>query len=649
MNRMNFLFIVHNHQPVGNFSRVFDKAFEECYFPFLNEVLKHPSFKFTLHFSGPLWNFMQQKEKECWKIVLKMVNRRQVELMGGGFYEPILSIIPEEDAFGQIEMMNRFLEENFHVRPRGLWLAERVWEPKLSKILNRAGIEYTLLDEEHLHYAGIKNIYTSYITEEEGYPLRIFPGDKKLRYMIPFQEIEQIKLYFEEILNKGGTAILGDDGEKFGLWPGTQKWVYEEGWLKNFLDFLETENIQTFTCSEYMDKYPPGGRVYLPPASYEEMMEWVLEPEDYEIYKKVRETSPPEARRFLRAGFFREYFLKYPECNHIYKRMLLVSRDVNKHKNEDAKKELYKAQCNDSYWHGVFGGLYLPHLREAVYSHLLQAEKHLSARFGWQERDYDLDGKNEVYYQGQMLNLWIKPSFGGAIVELDYLPMTRNLSNVLSRRKESYHTVSEEEKEEGRSIHELAKDIPHEAMDLLQYDWYPRYSLLDHFLHPDTKKENFIKMDYGEQGDFVNQEYQYVLRKNKILLKRKGNVLVGAEYFPLIVTKEIAPKNNGICVMYQIENLSGTEVSLFFGSEWNLYVRPEEMDINADGILLFNKRISFLPSSADEIWHFPLQTLSQSEKGYDIIHQGMCILPVWKLILSPKEKASLQLSWRENK
>ena len=68
----------------------------------------------------------------------------------------------------------------------------------------------------------------------------------------------------------------------------------------------------------------------------------------------------------------------------MHKRMVMVSRKVHEALDAQGTKSsdgavrmldhLYQSQCNDSYWHGVFGGLYLPHLRSAVYEHLIQAE-----------------------------------------------------------------------------------------------------------------------------------------------------------------------------------------------------------------------------------------------------------------------------------
>jgi len=638
MSEFVFLFAVHNHQPVGNFRSVFEKAFDDCYRPFLQAVRKHPSLKLTLHFSGPLWEYMLEKEKECWDAVQDMVGKGQAELLGGGFYEPILSIIPEEDRIGQVELMNRFLEEHFKKSPRGAWLTERVWEPNLPKSLAKAGIEYTLLDEEHFHYAGIKNIHTSYITEDEGCPLRLFPIDKKLRYLIPFRGLEEIRNYFTEIAGKGGAAILGDDGEKFGLWPGTHKWVYEEGWLKTFLVFLEKEGIRTLTYSEYLDANPPSGRVYLPPASYEEMMEWVLEPEELEAFKTLKSGVPDESRRFLRGGYFRDFLIKYRESNHLHKRMLLVSREVTRQRNEDARRLLYKGQGNDPFWHGVFGGLYLPHLREAAYYHLLEAEKKLVLKPGWEVEDFDLDGSKEFLHRDEIFNILLKPSFGGGIIEVDYKPLSRNLSDVLARRKESYHQTPEEKKGEGRSIHELAKEIPAQDRKFLRYDWHPRFSALDHFLHPLTTQEDFQQMSYGEQGDFVNQEYFPTMEKKSLVLDREGTVWIGDFQARIFIRKKITAEKEGFRVAYELENRSDRDIRLFFGSEWNFSLFPGEAEFSKNKALFLMGKLVFEPDHPHEIWHFPLETLSQSEEGYDIIRQGICILPVWKFSLAKHER-----------
>ncbi len=643
MRPLRFLFAVHCHQPVGNFGHVFAKAFDECYEPLLAEFDRHPGFKLSLHFSGPLLEYMEIHRRDFGDLIRRLVGRGQVELLGGGFYEPILAIIPEEDRLGQLRMMSRRLEERFGIRPRGVWLTERVWEPQLAGTLARAGVEYTLLDEEHFHYAGAEDIHTSYITEDEGAPLRVFPIDKKLRYLIPFRTLEEIDAAFAAIRERDGIAVLGDDGEKFGLWPGTAQWVFEKRWLAKFLDHLEETGVRTMTLSEYADAEPPGGRVYLPPASYEEMTEWVLEPGALDAYRKAREACPPEGRRFLRGGFFRDFFLKYPESNLLHKRMLSVSRKVAATGSPGTLRELYMAQCNDPYWHGVFGGLYLPHLREAAWSHLLEAEKAASAGPGWSGADIDLDGRLEFSSGAGSFGLLVKPDAGGAIMEIDYRPLSRNITDVLARRPESYHVRrGGEGTPEGKSIHELARKLPPEAEGLLEYDRRPRYSCVDRFLPAEASPEDVRRTESRELGDFAEGEYRAGAEGAALVLERKGHVRVGGEDVPVLVRKTIEA-GDAVRIRTEVVNSGRGPVALTFASEWSFYMCPEEFVLLVDGAELAAGRLSFKAQGADEVWSFPLRTLSQSEKDYDIIHQGFRLLPIWRLKLAGGERVSLEV------
>lgn len=641
-DRSKFLLAVHNHQPVGNFLSVFEQAFADCYLPFLREALKHPRFKFAAHYSGPLLEHMHDREGEAWDILRSLVKRGQVELLGGGFYEPILSVIPERDRFGQLALMNDFLEEHFGVRPRGIWLTERVWEPDLPRTLSQAGVEYTFLDEEHFHYAGVRDIHNYYVTEDEGRTVKLFPIDKKLRYLIPFHELGDVETYFGKVAARGGLAILGDDGEKFGLWPGTKKWVYDQGWLSRFLCFLEDRHVETLTPADALEDRPPAGRVYLPPASYEEMMEWALAPEAAETFKKVKESVPAEARRFLRGGFFREFFLKYPESNHLHKRMVVVSREVAAAGDAVAQRELFRGQGNDPLWHGVFGGLYLPHLRESAYEHLLKAERTIPSEPGWRLFDFDADGRNEAFARGDSFGLLVKPDFGGSLIEIDYYPLARNLTDVLSRRKEAYHSRPVEPgTSSGKSIHEMEKILPAGAERLLRYDPGPRSSALDYVFSAEARIDDLIDGRLGGPDAAFVQLYEPKIEGAVLRLSRRSILSVGREAFSLDIGKDIELREGGVFVRYRLRNLGSEDVSFIFGSEWNLYQVPEEVECAGSEISLASGRLFLAGTPMFEKKFYPLQTVSQSERGYDIIHQGYCFLLMWKIDLSSGEDIGL--------
>ena len=160
--------------------------------------------------------------------------------------------------------------------------------------------------------------------DDESYKLNIFPISQELRYLIPFREVEKSIEYLKSIATEEGdrVVVLHDDGEKYGDWPGTKKWVYEDKWLEKFFEALTKEKdiIKTITYSDYIEKYAPTSKIYIPTGSYEEMLTWVLPARvQDEFHSKQEELKKQEENaiitRFMRGGFWRNYFFKYSESN----------------------------------------------------------------------------------------------------------------------------------------------------------------------------------------------------------------------------------------------------------------------------------------------------------------------------------------------
>jgi len=282
---IELIMVFHCHQPVGNFDSIFNMAIKRCYLPLLKILDEHPLFRCGLHFSGPLLEWMEDSCPEALVILERLIRRGQVEPFSGGFYEPILSSIPINDARGQILKMNRYMESRFDYKPKGLWLTERIWDPMLPWLLDGTGLRYTIVDDTHFFYAGLNKdqIYAPYITEKHGKELILFATPIKMRYIIPFKEVDQVIEHLHSLDDKGhDIAVYGDDGEKFGIWPGTYEWVIKKGWLKGFIKKVieNGEWLKTTVPGEYIEKYIASNRsferIYIPEASYEEMTEWAL-------------------------------------------------------------------------------------------------------------------------------------------------------------------------------------------------------------------------------------------------------------------------------------------------------------------------------------------------------------------------------------
>ncbi|MBU1894612.1 MAG: DUF1925 domain-containing protein, partial [Candidatus Omnitrophica bacterium] len=456
---------LHFHQPVGNFDSVIERACDNCYIPFLETVRKYPSIKMNFHFTGCLFEWVEQNRPEVIELVRKMVKKNQVEIISGGFYEPILPVIPEKDRIKQIKLLNDYIFKKFSFKPQGAWIAERVWEPFLPSTLEDSGIKYVILDDTHFLYSGVPKdkTYGYYTTEDNAKHLAVFPSDKVLRYNMPFHLPEETINYMKNIAsgNASPLFVYGDDGEKFGEWPGTHKWVFQEKWLENFLDAImqNAEWLNTVKLSEVLENRAPEGRVYLSAVSYEEMCEWAL-PADTQVWMESVKSDikflgkQDFYKPFIRGGFWRNFLSKYPESNHMHKKMIYVSRKLEKvydNKNsksflEQAEKELFRGQCNCAYWHGVFGGLYLFKLRSAVYEHLIKSEV-LIDKASLEKKDFlnaeildfNGDGFDEIIVENRKMAAYFSPAEGGILKELDSKEVWCNLINSLSRKKEAYH------------------------------------------------------------------------------------------------------------------------------------------------------------------------------------------------------------------
>jgi alpha-amylase/alpha-mannosidase (GH57 family) len=703
---------IHIHQPVGNFDGVFEDALSDSYTPFLDVLDDYPTLPIALHISGSLMEWLVKSHPDYIDRVRVFVERGQIEILGGAFYEPILAGIPQRDRIGQIALFSRYLEQHFGASVRGMWMPERVWEQSFADDLCTAGIEYTFLDDYHFKNAGFtdEQLHGYYLTEDEGKLLKVFPGSERLRYTIPFADPDETINYLRDIAERSPDAVVtfGDDGEKFGTWPETKKHVSEDGWLRRFFDAL-THNadwLKVTTPSEAVDHISPLGKCYLPDSSYREMTEWALPTEQQIALKRLEERKKNEPdwneiKPFLRGGFWRNFRVKYPEANEMYARMMQVSRRLEEAMNGSsmkhhldlvgqARSELYRAQCNCSYWHGAFGGLYLPHLRNAVYRHLISADTLLEQASGkttpWVEinaDDYNLDARKEIRLAGDRLIAFLSPGQGGHLYEFDIRGTKHNLLATLNRRPEPYHeTVREAGRrqrenpdgnghhgEDAASIHDrIAFKQP--DLDLkLQYDDWPRKSLVDHFFSPGLELETF-QTGEGEIGDFVTGVYETRIRRSddrvEAVLSREGQA--GEHRIRIIKTVALDVASAGTLDMtYELENLPPGE-TLHFGVEFNFAGmaagQPDRYYYAADGRQLGqlesiqdlkqSMRIGLIDewlgldatvetSQPADIWTFPIETISQSEGGFESVHQSCMVIPHWEFVVPAEGRWSVNL------
>jgi 4-alpha-glucanotransferase len=719
MARIQLILAIHSHQPVGNFDHVFEQAYDRCYRLVLDRLAQHPRVRVAFHHTGPLLEWLSEHRPDYLKDLRLLADRGQVEILGGGFYEPMLSVLPDVDATGQIEMMRSFCEQRFGQSPAGMWLAERVWEPDLPRVLAPCGVRYTFLDDSHFFAAGVTapRLFGHYVTEKAGYPVSVFPIDKGLRYRIPFKPVREVlddldqaaKSFAPQGEDSVPVLTYGDDGEKFGLWPGTYGWVHEQGWLNDFLTGLEDNGdlVETVLPKDVVANHPPTGRIYLPTASYEEMMEWAMPADAIRRYEEFRARLGGDwekYRAFVRGGIWQSFFSKYAEANHLHKRMLHVSARLQEaiaEKGEvtenldQARVDLYRGQCNCPYWHGLFGGLYLNYLRAATHRALIRAENRIDDALRgteedfieYDELDFDADLADEVYVANAKICTYLDPGTGGALVELDYRPRAYNVADVLSRRDEAYHDalrkLGAESGSSGSapaSIHDRVRAKEPDLVRYLVHDGYRRALFVDRFHDPGATLEGLQAGGDGDIGDFVGRAYRVESSgvdedgdlSSNIVLVRDGTVRRGDQRIPIHLKKayRIPIDQPSVEVRYSVENRSSDPVELIFAPELNLTLLAGDaadryFELSGGARHRMNWRaatrevreVALVEAWAGfklqialgreaEMWCYPVETVSQSEDGFERTYQGSCLLLRTPLLLAPGQSESVAVNLR---
>lgn len=653
---MKFCLGIHNHQPVGNFDWVIEKIHRESYRPFLQAMHRHPNLPFSLHLSGVLIDWLVKHDPALLRLIKQMTGRGQLEIVGGAYFEPILPAIPRADRIAQIKMYQKEAKKRFGVTPKGFWLAERVWEPDVAADLAECGVEYTVLDDRHFLITGLakSDLKGYFVTESDGAYLKIFPIDMKSRFLIPFKPVSEVEAHLRQARDAGREGFFYfDDGEKFGSWPGTSDWVYRDGWMNDFLSMLERlkkDFLKVTTYGEAAKSMKPCGILYPPSASYPEMEDWALPALAFNEIQKYRSQFNLEYQEqspFVRGSIWKNFLVKYPESNRMHKTMLDMSKTLAAKGGAGdaakALKDLYQAQCNDAYWHGIFGGLYLPHLRDAIWSHLASVRAYLNRALKSDKITVASmpSGEEAAFWEGKSFSgVWLL-AHGGFLSQLMHLARKRNILNTLARHAEGYHAAIHEritELKEGIFSHLGSGDLPFGQLfsgcdGKMPCDGADRGAFMD----------RIFELSDASERDFKNAclpalspaDARFTVSGKKLLIHyRDGSMQV---------SKTIVRK--GLCgfeVAYRVKNAGTAPAAASFGTEINFYLavcQPESLGPDSVTFRDSNTgiRVTLEADNPGGIWHYDVKTKHLSEQGFNETYQGTCVMPFWKLYLEPGE------------
>ena len=653
--RISLALTFHNHQPVGNFGWVFEDVCAKAYEPMVAALERHPTIRVGLHYSGPLLEWLRAERPELVDRIRALADRGQIEILGGPLYEPVLAALPVRDRIGQLERMATEVEATFGRRPMGAWLPERVWEPDVPSALAAAGYAWTILDDAHFRAAGIADeaMWGPYVADDQGEVVTVFGTEQGLRYRIPFKEVDGVITYLREHATEAGDRLgtMGDDGEKFGAWPGTFEHCWgDDGWVERFFEALEAnaEWLATVRPSDWLDAHAPIGRAAIPTGSYAEMNQWS-------------------------GGFWRNFQVRYREVNDLQKQMLRASWGVERMppgpRRAAALDHLYRGQSNDCYWHGLFGGIYIPHMRSGTLGQLIAAEELADREAGTLEAadlaDLDLDGRDEVRLGGEGQVVTVDLDEGAGVGAWDIRAARFPLASVLRRRPEAYHETIRHEAEAtaevagAASIHEIVRTKETGLANRLVYDAYERRGALVRVLPSDASAADWRAGGGEDLGDFVDGPHAVVaLEPGRLVVRRSGTVAGDTR---LDLTKDIRLGGGALDptlrVSIALRHLGGPPLAARIGIEWPTLLlggggnpaawwsvggerSAHDGSGTAEGIdritqgndwLGLEVETSVEPTAA--AWWAPIETVSNSEAGFERVYQGSVLLLSWPVTL----------------
>ena len=649
---VSLLLGVHAHQPAGNFPEVLELAHTRCYRPFIRTLHRYPAFKFAAHFSGWLLQYLADHHEQDLTLLRQMVERGQAELFGGGDMEPVLAAIAARDRIGQVRALSDRMERLLGRRPNGAWLTERVWDSTVVPSLATAGIDYVTVDDYHFLCAGksLEDLHGYYSTEEDDRRIDLFPISEALRYRLPFAPAHEAVAYIERMGEAGpeSAAVYFDDIEKFGIWPETYEWVYEKGWLQAFIEgVLASPRIATMHFDEHRRAVSTRGVVYLPTTSYIEMNEWTLPAERAHAYAELVQAAKSDQRyergkAFLRGGIWKNFLTRYSESNWMHKRMLALSARLDAlpadRRTQAMRELLYRAQSNDAYWHGLFGGLYLPHLRRAVFAALVELEALLDSacpRSAELVHDADLDGVDEAFVRNESVQAIVRCDDDAAVIELDAYRLRHNFGDTLRRRVEHYYRKMRMG-EESRAQHEgivSAHDrvsFKHEIVPAdIEPDERPRACFLDRVgIHGHWHQPVYRPQQLGaEEARFAAQlagmrlTKRYQVREERLLV----HYAFGCDGETQLETRlDLAmPSCDGFLGRYVFEGrvLGGFGQPLLLPAVSTLRLE--------DGVL--GGAVELMSTAPVQLTCAPHHTVSQSEEGFEKIMQSLTLTLRWSL------------------
>jgi hypothetical protein len=547
-----------------SFPEKYESNYQQVYKPAISYLYAHPECLFTFSFLGEQLEWCRRKHPEFLEIIHSLLRRKQIEILGGGYYDPVFPLLFPLDRSGQVETLSSELRHTFGKRPRGMSLYASIWDPSLTSCFSTCGMEYVELDSSLIPPS--KQFYLPLIQSDRGKSIHIVPVYRDFKPRNSEEPDKYLQRIFEKVKNDSqndkysGLATTRTITVVFGKHEFAA--LLKSGWFERLiymisLDFSDQITLSVpMNCVKNSPIFVPG---YVPAGMSADISKWAHEP--YTAAKN-KETFPVTIQDFLE---------NYTQNHALYDRMLYVSMLVNqchgdKMRKKAAREKLWEAQNGTAFVCTPKGTLVNSAQRNKAYRALAETERLVRECGEFSESvtsfDYNGDGLREYICQMENYNACIGLK-GGSVFELEVMCKTGNYADNLSRMKRF------------------------DGFD----DEYRRSLFVDHLFdtndfacyktHQPFGKDVFAGKQYLEQK-FSSQRHEIQLQADGYFKEQKVSL-----------RKHYNPAANGFMVQYILKNESDSLLKTKFVIENN-----------------FSQRL-YLP---DNVGPYNVELISASEK-----------------------------------
>ncbi len=643
---MRVLAGIYSQLPTCTGALVLERVLSCILKPLLTFLYNHPQMRMHVHLTTAEMEWLECNHPEVNMLITDLVKKEQIELLTGGYYQPVLQLLQMKDRSAQIERTTTYIRKRYGTRAQTLWCYDQIWNPSyISAMYLCSATRLMISTFDKLH--GSQLCPEPFVMQETGRTVEVFPIDDVFSETvracssgaINFNEArnrigDHLRAFGEDndyccmMLNADqlcqGIALCGQDAEQTAIWT----------LLSDFSEICEQRNWRTLLLNDYDEQSGVEKYGYLPAGWYGR--------------DSVQSND---------IASFNDILVRSEELNQLYGRLLFVQDAVrNYKKNKDIRKRaeslLEKASSGVPFIAETCGGTVQPLHRKLAYKLINEAEQLLATQPDCSypmDFDVDFDQRNEYLSLGKNISAMVD-SKGGSIIELNYLPAGWNYADTFSGRPSE--TFDRRNSLIAGKKQKIFEDILFPSCeDLEEYSKYDQDSCVSLGAEP-------YDLD---RLDRKGSEYQATYRWD-------GDVPIP---FPLSIIKRYKFRQNTIIADIEIANIGDEAIRFVYGPELNLSIGTKSGVIqvfsfeskrtelltdhdlhikNLRNIRLFdevNKTIVSLTcdnrfSLIKEDFYTDCSTLL----GKELLYHHTILLPYFSVALTPMEHATFKFALR---